>query len=147
MVTLKHLTRDNWVECSHLELEDHQQGNVASNVYTIAESKFAPHYHLRAIYQGDTMVGLIAFCEEDDPPDPELYWIFRLMIDKQHQAQGIGTAAMRLAIDEIAQLGARRIRTMHKPSNEVATRLYPKLGFRNIGFHDDGDVLLELVLP
>ncbi|MCO6045626.1 GNAT family N-acetyltransferase [Aeoliella sp. ICT_H6.2] len=144
MVTLQELTSDNWVECSDLELHDHQQGYVASNVYTIAESKFKPHYRLRAIYADGTMVGLVAFCHENDPEDLELYWVFRLMIDKHYQGQGIGTAAMRLAIDEIAALGARRIRTMHKPTNTVAASLYANLGFQDIGFDDDGDVLLEM---
>ena len=54
--------------------------------------------------------------------------------------------AMRLAIEEIRQLGVTRVRTMHKSENNIAAALYLKLGFRQIGFHDEGDVLLELEL-
>ncbi len=146
MVTLQNLTRANWVECIRLEFHDHQQGFVASNVATIAESKFEPHHVLRTIYSDDSMVGLMAYCPEDDPPDTELYWIFRLMIDKNHQGQGIGTAAMRLAVDEIREIGARRVRTMHKPTNIQAAAMYGKLGFQGIGVLDDGDMLLEMDL-
>ena len=146
MVTLRDLTRDNWVECVRLPLDENQQGNLASNVETIAESKFAEHHRLRAIYLGDRLVGLLAYTHEDDPPDAELFWIFRLMIDKNYQRRGIGMAAMQLAIAEIAELGASRIRTMHKPTNLAAASLYKNLGFSEIGFLDDGDVLLEMRL-
>ena len=148
MVTLRDLTRDNWVECSRLRIHDNQAGNLASNVETIAESKFEEHHRLRAIYFRDRLVGLLAYAHEDDPPDQELFWIYRLMVDKNYQRQGIGLLAMQLAIAEIAELGAHRIRTMHKPTNLAAASLYRKLGFRDIGFHDDGDVLLEMsVIP
>ena len=146
MVTLRDLTRDNWVECIRLTLDENQRGHLASNVETIAESKFEEHHHLRAIYLGDRLVGLLTYTHEDDPPDEELFWVFRLMVDKDYQRQGIGLAAMQIAIAEIAELGASRIRTMHKPTNLAAASLYKNVGFREIGFCDDGDVLLEMRL-
>ena len=146
LVTLRDLTRDNWVKCVRLTLDENQQGNLASNVATIAESKFEEHHRLRAIYLGDRLVGLLAYAHDDDAPDEELFWIFRLMVDKNYQRQGTGLAAMQLAIAEIAELGASRIRTMHKPTNRAAALLYRKLRFREIGFLDDGDVLLEMRL-
>ena len=144
MVTLTEVTRDNWVECIRLQLKDSQKGNLASNVETIAESKFEEHHRLRAICLLDRVVGMLAYAQENDPPDEELYWIFRLMIDKDYQRQGVGVAAMKLAMDELTELGALRIRTMHKPANRAAAGLYQKLGFESIGFLDDGDVLLEI---
>ena len=144
LITLRNVTRDNWRACIRLEMHEHQQAFVASNAATIAESRFEPHFVLRTINSEDKVVGMLAYCPEDAPPDPTLYWIFRLMIDKHHQGQGIGTTAMRLAIDEIRDLGAQRVRTMHKPENNIAAALYWTLGFRKIGLHDDGDVLLEL---
>ena len=53
MVSLKELSRDNWIECIRLELEDSQKGYVAGNVDTIAESKFETHHCLRAIYDDE----------------------------------------------------------------------------------------------
>ena len=147
MVILKDVTIENWRDCIQLSLGDDQVGFVASNVATIAESKFNPHIHLRAIYAEEILVGMLAYCHEDDPEDLELFWVFRLMIDFAHQGQGYGTSAMRLAIDEITQLGGKRIKTMHKPNNSVASSLYNGLGFSPAGFLDDGDCLLELVLP
>ena len=147
MLTLKDVTVENWKDCIRLSLHEDQVGFVASNVATIAESKFNPHFHLRAIYSDEVLVGMLAFCHEDDPEDLELFWIFRLMIDCAHQRKGYGAKAMRLAIDEITRLGGRRVRTMHRPANITAAALYAKLGFRSKGHLDDGDCLLELVLP
>ena len=147
MVTLQNVTAENWRACIRLKLHDDQVGFVASNVGTIAESKFNPHHHLRAIYADDQLVGMLAFCHEDDPEDLELFWIYRLMIDRVHQRNGYGIGAMRLAIEEIKTLGGMRIRTMRKPENVTAATLYTKLGFHSIGYLDDGDCLLELAFP
>ena len=147
MITLRPVDQKNWAACVRLSLGDDQEGFVASNVETIAESKFEPHYHLRAIYKDELLVGMLAYCHENEPEDFELYWIFRLMVDKSYQGQGLGFAAMKLAIDEMKNLGAKRIQTMHKPSNAIASALYDKLGFERTGVVlDDGDILRELNL-
>lgn len=112
---------------------------------SIAESKFETHYRPRVIYADGEVVGFLMYCVETDPPNPELYWLFRLMIDVQNQGQGYGTIAIKLAISEMKTLGAKRIRTMHKPENQVAGKLYRSLGFQEIGMLEDGDVELELV--
>lgn len=145
MITLRPVDQKNWVACSRITLGDHQKGFVASNLETIAESKFEPDYHLRAIYKDELVVGMLAYCHENDPEDLELYWIFRLTVDISHQGEGIGYTAMQLAINEMKKLGATRIRTMHKPSNAVASSLYEKLGFEDTGVVlDDGDIVREL---
>jgi len=148
MITLRPVDRDNWVACGRLALGYGQEQFVANNMATIAQSKFEPHFHLRAIYNDDLLVGMLAYCHEDEPEDLQLYWIFRLMVDVSYQGKGFGFAAVRLAIGEIKNLGAKRIRTMHKPSNTIASSLYEKLGFERLGeILDDGDVVRELTLP
>ena len=66
------------------------------------------------------------------------------MIDKDFQGLGYGTKALKLVIEEIKQLGAKRIYTMHKLSNKTAGKLYQKAGFSYIGHLDDGDLLMEM---
>ena len=143
-IELRKVTKENWIDCINLSLYPEQENNLASNVASIAESKFEPNNQLRAIYKQEKIIGFLAFCEEDDPPDPELYWIFRFMIDKNFQGQGYGTKALKLVIKEIKSLGAKRIYTMHKPQNKIAGKLYQKLGFSYIGSLDDGDLLMEM---
>ena len=81
MLNLQSVTRDNWGACIGLSLRDDQLGLVVSNVATIAESKFEQHVQLRAIYNDEELVGMLAYCHETEPEDLELFWIFRLMID------------------------------------------------------------------
>ena len=146
MVTLQDVNRENWIDCAKLALHDHQLGYVANNVFTIAESKYYPHHQLRAIHDGERVVGMLAYCHEDEPIDLELYWVFRLLIDRDHQRRGHGFDAMPLALHAIRQRGAKRVRTMHKPNNAAAAALYRAVGFEPIGTHVDGDTLLELRL-
>ena len=142
-IKLKEITKDNWIDCIYLSLHPSQVGNLASNVATIAESKFEPNNQLRAIYREDRVIGMLAYSMEDEPPTPDIYWIFRFMIDKDFQNRGYGTKALNLAIEEISSLGAKKIYTSYKPKNEIAAKLYRKVGFSGIGKKDDGDWLME----
>lgn len=147
MITLRPVDRNNWVACGRISVGDDQHGLVAGNLETIAESTFELHYHLRAIYHDELVVGMLAYCHENDPEDLELYWIFRLIIDSSFQGKGFGSEAMKLAIAEIRARGATRIHTMHQPGNRIASSLYGKLGFEITGERlDDGDIVRELIL-
>ena len=146
MVELRPLTRDNWVACAELSLLPSQQGLLAPNVYSIAELNFEQNYTPRAIYAGGQLVGFLMYCPENNPPDPELFWLFRFMVAAEHQGKGYGTSALRLAILEMKAAGATRVRTMHKPRNSPASKLYGKHDFVEIGVLPDGDVELELPL-
>ncbi|MCE7531082.1 GNAT family N-acetyltransferase [Acinetobacter nosocomialis] len=145
MINLKNLDRENWIQCAKLSLDEAQKDYVAPNVYSIAESKVEEHYCPRVICFNDEVVGFLMYCVEIDPPDKTLFWLFRFMIGKDHQANGYGTTALQMAIDEIFTKGAKRIRTMYKPSNYVAGKLYKKMGFIETGEYDEcGDIILEL---
>ena len=143
-IELRNVTKENWIDCIRLSLHPEQESYLASNVASIAESKFEPNNQLRAIYKKEDAIGFLAFCVEDEPPDPELYWLFRFMIDKKFQNKGYGTEALKLVIKEIKGLGAKRIYTMHKPKNKIAKKLYQKIGFSYIGSLEDGDLLMEI---
>lgn len=140
-VELRPLTRDNWRQCAGLELGPGQDRLVASNLASLAESRFAPNYEPRAVYADGEMAGFLMYC-----PEGETYWIFRLMTAREHQQRGIGARAVRSAIREIAERGGHRVRISHVPDNEVASRLYQRLGFVPTGEIDDGEVVLELEL-
>lgn len=145
MINLKNLDRENWIQCAKLSLDEAQKDYVAPNVYSIAESKVEEHYCPRVICFNEEVVGFLMYCVEIDPPDKTLFWLFRFMISKGNQAKGYGTTALQIAIDEIFTKGAKRIRTMYKPSNYVVGKLYKKLGFIETGECDEcGDIILEL---
>ncbi|MAS95411.1 MAG: spermidine acetyltransferase [Verrucomicrobiales bacterium] len=144
-VHLTPIDKANWLACARLSLPPEEEKFVAPAVYTIAQSKFEEIHQLRAIYHEGTVVGMLAFCHEDEPEENlELYWLFRILIDKDHQDKGYGTAAIKLLTDEVRSLGGKHLRTMHRPENERARRVYQNLEFKEIGNLDDGDILYEL---
>ncbi len=136
--------KDNWRKCISLNMLDEQKSFVASNVATIAESKFEPHYIVKAICLKSEVIGMLAYCREDEDGIDKLYWLFRLMIDSKFQGKGYGRQAVKLALSEMRSLGAEEIRTMHNPNNITAKKLYLGLGFKAIGTRDDGDILYSL---
>lgn len=146
-VLLAPIDKNNWLACARLSLHPDEESHVAPAVYSIAQSKFERIHQLRAIYHEDTVVGMLCFCHEDEPEDDfELYWLFRLLVDKEHQNKGHGSAAIRLLMDEVLALGGKRLRTMHRPGNDRARKLYQKLGFKETGTLDDGDIFYEVNL-
>lgn len=146
MIRLEEVHKDNYEDCIYLELESDQMGNLTPNSISIAQSKFETHFRIRAIYKDDEVIGFLTYCQEDEPEDPELYWLFRFMFDKAHQGKGHASKALQLLMDEVSELGGKRLQTMHKPANVNAESAYMKFGFTKIGVLDDGDIHLEILV-
>jgi len=146
MISLREVTKDNYLDCIHLKLDPEQQKFLAPNSVSIAQSKFISTHRTRAICKDNNVVGFLSFTHEDDPEDLELFWLFRFMIDKEFQAQGISQQVLKLLVEEVKALGGKRLQTMHSPTNMNASSAYKKFGFTEIGVLDDGDIHLELPL-
>jgi diamine N-acetyltransferase len=120
---------------TRLELSDDQKRFVASNVYSLAQSKFEPDARPRAIYAAETLVGFIMY---DVTLDDAEAFIYRFMIDKEHQGQGYGRAAIEHVIEEIRQIpGVSRILISYMKSNPIAKSFYASFGF--VEAPDDGN--------
>ena len=69
------------------------------------------------------------------------------MIDRAHQGNGYGRAAMEAVIAMMAErVGCEEIVTSFNPANAVALGLYPSLGFQPTGEIEDDEPLLRLRL-
>jgi len=143
-VTLAPLTRENWRDCARLELAPGQERLVASNMASIAESKFEPHYVPRAIYADGQMAGFLMYCPDVETDEAGVFWIFRLMTDRRLQRRGIGSRAIGLALAEIAGQGGRTVKISHVPDNAVAAALYRRLGFVPTGEVEEGEIVLVM---
>ncbi len=78
------------------------------------------------------MVGFTLFGIDEDDHE---YWMYRMMIDQQHQGKGFGKQAIQLVIDDIRSMKEERHQTItlsYEPSNEHAKRVYEKMGFQEI---------------
>lgn len=152
-IKLQTITQHNFEDVVDLEVHDHQLNYLASNVFSIAEASFFPHYVTRAIYaeQADSeqLVGFLMYvtpaCDEDSATG--VYYIWRFMLDKKYQHQGYGRAALSALIDEIrTNQDARKIMISYAPDNRVAKSFYASFGFSELAIGEDGEMeaVLEL---
>lgn len=145
-IILEQITRANFEDVIALTLEAEQEKNLPSNVYSIAESTLSPTFHPRAISKNGRIVGFVMyqFGEIGDFDEDECT-IWRFMIDREFQNQGIGKIAMGLVMAEIrAHQHCSLIDIYYDPKNVAAKKLYARYGFKDVGFRDDGDVIAEV---
>jgi len=140
---LREITKDNFIECIRLKVRDDQRF-VASNVFSIAESKVEPKNIPMAVYAGETMVGFVMY--DLDYPARELY-ISRLMIDQRYQHKGYG----RETLEALRQIGLQdagvdKLTLSTNPENAYGIRVYEKFGFKDTGKMDDGEEVFSLDL-
>jgi len=164
MITMQPITESNFEEVLGLKASE---DFVATNAYSLAEAycdlkeaiENGEQYQKRclsipyAIADGDTMVGFMKIGFEDGEDinaGGNIYWLGRFMIDEKHQGKGYGKAAMEMFIDYVKSKPygheAKYIYTSVVPNNDVAAKLYERVGFVKTGVEFDGEDLMKLVL-
>lgn len=145
-IKLAEVTRRNFHAVIGLQVDDAQQGYVASNLYSLAEAKFHASYYPRAIYLDDAPVGFLMYALNERPDGRYHCEIFRFMVDKYCQGQGVGREAMALALAEIWELGTvDRVTICYVPSNPVARDFYGSFGFVEVGSSPvSGEITAEI---
>lgn len=125
-------------------MAENQAGTVASNLYSLAQSKFDPVTPL-AIYAGEEMVGFVMFGTDPDiPPERQSYVIYRLMIDRNHQHKGYARAAMIQVMERLKTTpDCREVLIGFVPGNTAAEQLYRSLGFADSDFGWPGETVLR----
>lgn len=126
------LNAENWYDCCALEVSEEQKEYIEPNAVSIAQSKFEPTLKPYAIYADEKVVGFLMYNSVQE----ELggYWVYRIMVGKQFQGQGIGKAATKLMVSEMAtSLNAEKIVVGYHPGNFGAHNLYASLGFVDNG--------------
>lgn len=138
-----------------LEVDGSQKEYVADNIYSLAEA-YATQAEGRSvqpfgIYAGDSPVGFLMIgydirdCWNDVVPyfTANGYLIWRFMIAKEHQKNGYGKEAMKLALDYVRAFPfgpAEYCWLSYEPENEAAKKLYASFGFTEAPeFYDEGD--------
>lgn len=142
-VTFREITEKNFIECINLKVRDDQR-YVASNVFSIAQSKVEPVWIPWAIYAEETLVGFMMYLL--NYPKKNLY-VCRLMIDQRYQHKGYGKAALDI-VKEIAMQdpGVEFIELSTNPDNLYGIKFYEKFGFKDTGVLDDGEEVFVLDL-
>ena len=143
-ITFRPVTWENFSAVTELTVTPEQADFVAPNLNSIAEAYLEPTWTPLAIYAQDHLVGFAMFGRDDQTGR---WWIMRYMIDTQHQSKGYGTAALPGLIDLIVERhGCRELFLGYEPGNEVAARLYARMGFVPTGEVEVGEIIARLDL-
>ena len=131
-IYLKEIDENNLLEC--VLLSTNKDGKnfvfeefVASNAFSIAQSKVQKGWIVKAIYDDDLMIGfaMYGYCYEYD-----FYEICRFMIDHKYQGKGYGRRALVKIIEEMKENEeCKDIYISFDPKNNIARSLYESLGF------------------
>lgn len=142
-ISLREITQDNFYACLRLSVRQ-DQPFVASNAFSIAESKIFPGWITNAIYAGEELVGFMMYTK--NYAEHELY-LCRFMIDQKHQGQGYGKGALD-QLKEIAMSdeNIKKITLSTNPTNANGIRIYEKFGFIDMKYldHDEEVFVLDL---
>lgn len=142
-VQLRPVTQDNFEKILNLEVSQVQQRYVASNLYSIAESKIFPECIPLGIYNGETPVGFLMYAFDYKKDN---YWVCRLMIDRYFQGKGYGKKAMQMVIKEIRKRpDCTHIKLSIEPGNKAGEMLYRSLGFKKTGEIIEGEEVMCLI--
>jgi len=143
-VTLQDITEDNFEAFMDMELPEDQRDLLASNAYSIAQSRFYPDYIPRAIYCDGIPAGFLLYARDAEGVAGD-YAIYRFMVDHARQGQGIGRRAMALVLSELrARPDMRRITICYHPHNARAKQFYAGFGFVETGIDERGEMVAEL---
>ncbi len=127
----KVVDKENWEECVDLRVSEEQKDYVASNWYSILQSRFEEELYPFCIYDGKVMIGFLMYGLD---PDTKRIEMSRLMIDQKLQGKGYGKTAVLKLLDLIREkYGKIKFYTSIEPKNIVAEKLYESLGFKKTG--------------
>lgn len=142
MLKLIDIDSENFWEITKLKVTKEQEEFVASNTFSIAQSKVQPECIPLAIYKDKTPIGFLMYCM--DSIDNE-YWIYRVMIDIKYQSKGYGRQAMELLINRIKEDKEHHIIYISfEPENQWAKSMYESMGFTPDGRIVEGEIVYKL---
>ena len=98
MMTLKEVTKENWIDVISLAVRDDQKAFIASNAVSLAQLHLLDEFVAKAIYADDELVGFALYGVDEDDGE---YWIYRFMIDQKFQGKNFGREAMTAVIEDI----------------------------------------------
>jgi len=124
---------DFLIDCTHADILSFWQKQARR----IAEGRLA----LLAALQGDDLVGTVSLCLDTPPNQPHRAAVKTMMVRREMQRRGIGTALLALAETEARQRN-RWLLMMETVSGGPADRLFERANWEKVG-----DVPALYVLP
>ena len=143
-VSLREVTQETVNSILNLRVTKEQEQFVASNAVSIAEAHFSEDAWFRAIYADETPIGFLML---SDQPDKGEYFLWRFMVDVQHQGKGYGSRALELLIDHVkTRPNAKELFLSHVPGTGSPEGFYRRLGFEHTGEQAGDELVMKLTL-
>ncbi|HLY32134.1 MAG TPA: GNAT family N-acetyltransferase [Ktedonobacterales bacterium] len=151
-ITLRPVTRENWLACVELTVAPDQTEYIASNVFSLAQAAYQAGLVPLGVYTrltegaDETLVGFAMYSTL--PDEQGRYWIFRLMVGLGYQGRGYGRAMTQAVIERMrAEIpGLRVIALDFHENNHVAEALYESLGFAKTGEREGHEIIASLAI-
>lgn len=148
MLERRQVTRDHLKKLFKLKVAPEQDNLVAPNEITLAQQAYEPGSSVWGLWDGETLVGLLAMVDprktphNEDGDDLEAAYVWRLMIGAGHQSKGYGRAAIEEALTVTRDWGLPRICLTCVDEPGSAMVFYESLGFKRTGRVISGEVEL-----
>lgn len=149
---LRELTDDVRADLHSVRLESGQDRFVSTVQESLEEAARHPEGNpwCRAVYQGGEAVGFVMLSWDLQPVPPGMngpWFLWKLIIDRDHQRSGLGREVVTTVADLVRAEGGSALMTSFVDEPGGPKDFYLGLGFVPTGEHDDeGEVLMALPL-
>lgn len=117
---------------------------VAPNAMSLAQAHFSDDAWFRAIYAGRKPVGFVMLSLDTKTPE---YFLWRYMIAEPYHGRGYGRKAMEAIKDHVRTLpNATELLLSYGQGEGSPEGFYKKLGFKETGEVDEGEVVAKIGL-
>lgn len=143
-VALVEVTSENLRTVRDLATHKSQERLVAPVMYSLGQALHPPvwdgvpvePWHRAVLADGDIVGFVMLGLQPNKAP-----YLWRLLIDRQHQRRGIGRRVLDLVVDEAKRLGATELSVSWVPGHGSPERFYLEYGFHTTGDPDeDGEI-------
>jgi diamine N-acetyltransferase len=149
MITLQPVTDDNRAAVEALRIDPSQERfvNNVSEAFLEAEEEPGGRAIQFGLYDGDAPVGFVMISDEVDGSEYIAHYLWKLLIDRDRQRRGYGTAALDLVSTYFRDRGDKEMWTTAGDGDGSPIPFYERYGFVRTGdIVFDDEVLLRLTL-
>jgi diamine N-acetyltransferase len=149
MITLQPVTDDNRAAVEALRIDPSQERfvNNVSEAFLEAEEEPGGRAIQFGLYDGDAPVGFVMISDEVDGSEYIEHYLWKLLIDRDRQRRGYGTAALDLVSTYFRDRGNKEMWTTAGDGDGSPIPFYEQYGFVRTGdIVFDDEVLLRLTL-
>jgi diamine N-acetyltransferase len=149
MITLQPVSDDNRAAVEALRIDPSQERfvNNVSEAFLEAEEEPGGRAIQFGLYDGDVPVGFVMISDEVDGSEYIAHYLWKLLIDRDRQRRGYGTAALDLVSTYFRDRGNKEMWTTAGDGDGSPIPFYERYGFVRTGdIIFDDEVLLRLAL-